>query len=329
MLYLHGVGHFHPETVLDNHFLSSLDIGVDVKWIEDRVGIVERHTTLPLEYLRQTRNQDPRAAAEAAHTTPTEMSVKAAQMALERAGLEVSQLGMIVSGGCSPEMQIPADSSRIANALGVRVTCFDLQSACSSFASQIHFLDQMRPEALPDYVLVVNSETFTRSINYTDRRQAVLFGDAATAVIVSSRVPSEAQISQTSFGSDPAGQHQITIPTGGHFAQEGHAVQVFAIKTTTDVVKNLKASVPETETRRQVFIGHQANLRMLENVCKRTGIALADHYANVAYFGNCGAAGAPSVLSQKWDELRNTVIHMAVVGSGLAWGGMRISRGCS
>jgi len=329
LLYLHGVGHFHPETVLDNHFLSSLDIGVDVKWIEDRVGIVERHTTLPLEYLRQTRNQDPRAAAEAAHTTPTEMSVKAAQMALERAGLEVSQLGMIVSGGCSPEMQIPADSSRIANALGVRVTCFDLQSACSSFASQIHFLDQMRPEALPDYVLVVNSETFTRSINYTDRRQAVLFGDAATAVIVSSRVPSEAQISQTSFGSDPAGQHQITIPTGGHFAQEGHAVQVFAIKTTTDVVKNLKASVPETETRRQVFIGHQANLRMLENVCKRTGIALADHYANVAYFGNCGAAGAPSVLSQKWDELRNTVIHMAVVGSGLAWGGMRISRGCS
>jgi len=329
LLYLHGVGHFHPETILDNHFLSSLDIGVDVKWIEDRVGIVERHTTLPLEYLRQTRNQDPRAAAEAAHTTPTEMSVKAAQMALERAGLEVSQLGMIVSGGCSPEMQIPADSSRIANALGVRVTCFDLQSACSSFASQIHFLDQMRPEALPDYVLVVNSETFTRSINYTDRRQAVLFGDAATAVIVSSRVPSEAQISQTSFGSDPAGQHQITIPTGGHFAQEGHAVQVFAIKTTTDVVKNLKASVPETETRRQVFIGHQANLRMLENVCKRTGIALADHYANVAYFGNCGAAGAPSVLSQKWDELRNTVIHMAVVGSGLAWGGMRISRGCS
>ena len=329
MLYLHGLGHFHPETVLDNHFLSSLDIGVDVKWIEDRVGIVERRTTLPLEYLRQTRNQDPRAAAEAAHTTPTEMSVKAAQMALARAGLEASQLGMIVSGGCSPEMQIPADSSRIANALGLRVTCFDLQSACSSFASQIHFLNQMKPEALPDFVLVVNSETFTRSINYTDRRQAVLFGDAASATIVSSRVPAPSVISETSFGSDPAGQHQITIPTGGHFAQEGHAVQVFAIKTTTDVVRNLQASLPETETRRQVFIGHQANLRMLESVCKRTGIALENHFANVAYFGNCGAAGAPSVLSQKWDELRNTVIHMAVVGSGLAWGGMRISRGCA
>jgi 3-oxoacyl-[acyl-carrier-protein] synthase-3 len=254
------------------------------------------------------------------------MSVHATRMALERAGLEASQIGMIVSGGCSPEMQIPADSSRIANALGVTATCFDLQSACSSFASQIHILNQMRPEALPDYVLVVNSETFTRSIDYRDRRQAVLFGDAATAAIVSSRVPSPSVISETSFGCDPAGQHQITIPTGGHFAQEGHAVQVFAIRTTTSVVKNLQASVPATENRRPVFIGHQANLRMLENVCKRTNIALEDHYANVASFGNCGAAGAPSVLSQNWDELRNCIIHMAVVGSGLAWGGMRISR---
>jgi 3-oxoacyl-[acyl-carrier-protein] synthase-3 len=326
LLYLHALGHFHPETVLDNHFLSSLDIGVDVKWIEDRVGIVERHTTLPLEYLRQTKNQDPRAAAEAAHTTPTQMSVCAAQMALKRAGLEAAQLGMIVAGGCSPEMQIPADSSRVANALGISATCFDLQSACSSFASQIHFLDQMKPEALPDYVLVVNSETFTRSIDYSDRRQAVLFGDAATAVIVSARVPAPSVISETSFSSDPAGQHQITIPTGGHFAQEGHAVQAFAIRTTTCVLKKLQSSVPESETRRQVFIGHQANLRMLENVCKRTGVALEDHYSNVAWFGNCGAAGAPSVLSQNWDELHHSVIHMAVVGSGLAWGGMRISR---
>jgi 3-oxoacyl-[acyl-carrier-protein] synthase-3 len=325
LLYLHALGHFHPETVLDNHFLSSLDIGVDVKWIEDRVGIVERRTTLPLDYLRQTRNQDPRAAAEAAHTTASQMSARATQVALKRAGIEASQIGMVIAGGCSPEMQIPADASRIASELGINATCFDLQSACSTFAAQIHFLNQMRPEALPDYVLVVNSETFTRTVDYNDRRQAVLFGDAAAAAIVSSRVPAPAMITDTSFSSDPSGQHQIVIPVGGHFAQEGAAVQVFAIRTTTDVLKGLQASIPPDETRRQIFVGHQANLRMLENVCKRCGIAPEDHYANIAYFGNVGAAGAPTVLSQKWDELHNMVIHMAVVGSGLAWGGMRIS----
>jgi len=328
LLYLHALGHFHPETVLDNHFLSSLDIGVDVKWIEDRVGIIERRTTLPLDYLRKTYNRDPRAGAEAAHTTPTQMSARAAEMALRRAGIEACQLGMVVSGGCSPEMQIPADASRVANALGIDAPCpcFDLQSACSSFASQIHFLNQMRPEALPDYVLVVNSEIFTHSIDYSDRRQAILFGDGASAAIVSSRIPSSSVISETSFYSNPTGQHQITIPTGGHFAQEGHAVQAFAIRTTTELVKQLQASVPASENRRQVFIGHQANLRMLENVCRRTDIALKDHYANLEYFGNCGAAGAPTVLSQNWDELRNCIVHLVVVGSGLAWGGMRITR---
>jgi 3-oxoacyl-[acyl-carrier-protein] synthase-3 len=154
----------------------------------------------------------------------------------------------------------------------------------------------------------------------------VLFGDAASAAIVSSRVPAPAVITDTSFGSDPSGQHQVTIPVGGHFAQDGHAVQMFAIKTTADVVKGLQDSAPQDESRRKVFIGHQANLRMLESVCKRTAMALDDHYSNVAYFGNTGAAGAPTVLSQHWDELTNTVILMAVVGSGLAWGGMRITR---
>ena len=105
--------------MLDNPFLASLDIDVDVKWIEDRVGILERRTTLPLDYIRETRNRDPRAAAEAALTTPTKMSLEATKVALERAGLEAEQIGMIVAGGCSPEMQIPADASRMGNALGI------------------------------------------------------------------------------------------------------------------------------------------------------------------------------------------------------------------
>jgi 3-oxoacyl-[acyl-carrier-protein] synthase-3 len=326
LLYLHALGHFHPENVLDNEFLTSLDIEVDPKWIEDRVGILRRRTTLPLDYIRQTRNQNPKAAAEAADISATEMAVGAVQMALARAGLEASQLGMVISGGCSPEMLIPAESSRVACALGIGAACFDLQSACSSFASQIHFLNMMRPEALPDFVVVINSEAFTHTIDYNDRRQAVLFGDAAAAAIVSSRVPSPNTITDTSFASDPSGQATVVIPTGGHFEQEGRTVQAFAIKTTSDVVKDLQEKVPADESRRRVFIGHQANLRMLENVCKRTGVEESDHYSNIANFGNTGAAGAPTTLSQNWDELRNTVILMAVVGSGLAWGGMRITR---
>ncbi len=326
MLYLHGIGHFHPPTVLDNAFLSSLDIGVDLNWIEERVGITERRTSLSLDYIRRTRNQDARAAVEGSTVTTMEMGREAAQLALRRAGLQASNIGMVIAGGCTPEMLIPADASRVAAALGIDVQAFDVQAACSSFATQVHFLNQMRPEALPDFVLVVSVEAFTRSINYADRGAAVLFGDGASAAIFSSKIKSPNAVIATSFMADPAGYDKVTIPAGGHFEQDGHAVQMFAIRKTADLFERMRDAEDSPQNARRVFIGHQANLRMLQSVCRRVGISENDHLSNVAKFGNCGAVGAPSVLSQNWDALPQAVINMAVVGSGLAWGSVRLTK---
>jgi 3-oxoacyl-[acyl-carrier-protein] synthase-3 len=177
LLYLHGIGHFHPETIIDNAFLASLEIGVDPNWIEERVGITERRTSLSLDYIRRTRNQDTRASAEGSTISTIDMGREAAQIALRRAGLAASDVGMVIAGGCTPEMLIPAEASRVAAALGIEVQALDVQAACASFATQVHFLNQMRPEALPDFVLIVSVEAFTRTINYGDRGSAVLFGD--------------------------------------------------------------------------------------------------------------------------------------------------------
>ena len=87
MIYLHGLGHFYPENVVTNRFLSDLDIGSSVEWIEERVGIRERHTVLPLEYIRATKNSDVRAAQEASLYTNGQTAAAAARMALERAGI--------------------------------------------------------------------------------------------------------------------------------------------------------------------------------------------------------------------------------------------------
>ena len=185
----------------------------------------------------------------------------------------------------------------------------------------------MRPEALPDFVLVVNSETFTHTIDYNDRRQAVLFGDAASAAIVSSRVPSPCGDLRYQLRQRPGGQHQVTIPTGGHFAQDGHAVQVFAIKTTTDVVKKLQSLRARA---RRAAARYSSAIRPI-CACWRTSASAPVLRWKITTptsptSATAGAAGAPTVLSQHWDELRDCVILMAVVGSGLAWGGMRISR---
>ena len=327
MLYLHSVGHFHPPTVIDNAFLSSLDIGVDSTWVEERVGILERHTTLSLDYIRETRNADARGAVEGSTVSTSEMARNAAELALQRAGLQAGAIKLVIAGGCCPERLIPAEASRLAAALGIEAVAFDVSAACATFAAQIHFLSQMRPEVLPDFVMVASVEAFTRSINYADRRDAVLFGDAATAAVLSPRVPSRVRVIRSNFNSDPSGHDQIVIPSGGHFRQEGHSVQLFAIRKTIELIDDSRAGGNGNSELHDFFIGHQANLRMLEAVCRRLNIPAENHLSNVREFGNCGAAGAPSVLSQHWDHLGPCAVNLAVVGSGLSWGTVRICVG--
>jgi 3-oxoacyl-[acyl-carrier-protein] synthase-3 len=327
VLYLHSVGHFHPDTVIDNAFLASLDIGIDMGWVEERVGILERRTTMSLDYIRTTRNIDTRASAEASTTSTTEMARQAAELALQRAALEPNAIRMVIAGGCCPEMLIPAEASRVAAVLGIPAVAFDVSAACSSFIAQIHFLSQMRPETLPDFILVMSVEAFTRTINYSDRQSAVLFGDGASAAIVSPRVASCIRISDSSFHTDPDGHDQITIPAGGHFAQDGHKVQLFAIRKTAEMIDQSRFGDGADAQTDEFFIGHQANLRMLEAVCRRLKIPPRNHLSNVERFGNCGAAGAPSVLSQNLEKLGPCGINMAVVGSGLSWGGLRLCKG--
>jgi 3-oxoacyl-[acyl-carrier-protein] synthase-3 len=328
-LFLHGVGHFHPDNVIDNRLLEDLGIGTSDAWILERVGIARRRTVLPLDYIRQTKNADLRAADEAALYSNVETGKRAALHALERAGIDPSDVGMVVAGGCCPSGNIPAEACRIAAALGIDAPALDVNSACSSFGAQLHLLGSMR--RLPPYVLVVNPENTTRVVDYSDRATAVLWGDATSAAVVSAEVPARARIVKTTLDSSPASAAAVTISRFGHFTQEGSAVQRFAIKTTGDC---LTALLPDARARtdraggRLHFIGHQANLLMLESVARRAGIDSAEHWHNVVDHGNTGAAGAPSVLSQRWDELgAGDTVLLVVVGSGLTWASMRIDVG--
>src|SRR5580700_5001577 len=243
-LYVHSISHFHPENVISNRFLEELDIGTSDEWILERVGISERRTVLPLDYIKATRNADVRAGQEAALYTNVETVRRAGVLALERAGLKPSDIGMVVAGGCSPEMAIPAEACRIAAALGIEAAGIDVNSACSSFGAQVHLIGSMRD--LPPYVLIVNPENTTRVVDYRDRASCVLWGDGTSAAIVSSKVPARVRVVETTLASSPAGWAHVTIPRFGHFAQEGTIVQRFAIKTTVACVE---AMLPATRAR--------------------------------------------------------------------------------
>lgn len=330
-MYLHALGHFYPENLLTNAFFTELGLETSDAWITERIGVRTRHTVLPLDYIRQTRNRDPRAALEAATMSNAQTGAAAARLALQRAGLTVKDIGLVIAGGCSPDECIPAEACRIAEVLGVDAPALDFNAACSSFGAQLHFLAGMRPERLPEYVLVVNPENSTRVVDYTDRSSCVLWGDGSTAAVVSARVPGPWRITETMLAGDPSGADKVRVPRAGHFTQNGAAVQAFAIKRATEVCLALQqryVAAASSRSRSEVgFIGHQANLRMLESVARRAEVPDALHFFNVDRRGNTGAAGAPGVLSELWDDSRlPSALALAVVGSGLTWAGALLER---
>lgn len=325
MLYVHGAGHFHPENIIDNQFLESLDIDTSDKWIVERIGIKTRHTVLPLDYIKTTRNANPAMAPEAALYSNAQTGALAAREALRVAGITASDIGLVIAGSCTPQSSCPAEACTIAAELDIEAPAFDINSACSSMAAQVHVLGMMNSDTLPDYVLIVNPDNSTTGIDYSDRDTCVLWGDASSALVVSPRIPASMQIKRTIFTSQPNGYDKVQFLQHGHFRQDGRTVQTFAIKRTVAMVKELRKLIDPDVAHRMKFIGHQANLLMLESVCKWGKIDAANHYFNVNEFGNCGAAGAPSVLSQNWNRFEpGDTLVMAVVGAGLSWGGMLI-----
>ncbi len=318
-LYLHGLGHFHPENEITNRFLQELDIGTDDEWILDRVGIRSRRTVLSLDYIRDTRNRDPSQAVDAALYTHADTGVLATDMALERAGINRDAIGMVIAGSSRPGASSPADACQIAAALGMEVPAFDMNSACTSMWVALYMLSNMLPDSLPDYVLVVAPESLTTTVDYDDRAASVLWGDCTAAAIVSARVPSRIQMLDNTLESSPAGHDKVVVPLFGHFDQEGRTVQMFAIKKTVRCFRNIQKAFPGPG-RRLNFVGHQANLRMLESVCQQCNIDDERHRSNVIDYGNGGAAGAPSVLSMNWDGWTNQDdVAVIGVGSGLTW----------
>lgn len=318
-LHLHGLGHFHPEVEITNRFLEELDIGTDEAWIMERVGIRSRRTLLPLDYIRETRNRDPRQAAEATLYGNAETGRRAAEMAIARAGIDKRDIGLVISGSSAPDMATPADACTIAAALGLEVPCFDVNSACTSFHVAMHLLSLMDPQKLPTYVLSVVPEGVTRTVDYSDRSAAVLWGDGTSAAVLSTREPGRAQILGNTLQSSPAGHDKVVIPRQGHFRQEGRTVQTFAIKKTARLYERLRDGFAE-EGRRLHFVGHQANLLMLEKVCELCHVPPDRHHHNVGDYGNTAGAGSVGVLSMRWDDWTDDDdVAVAGVGAGLTW----------
>jgi 3-oxoacyl-[acyl-carrier-protein] synthase-3 len=192
----------------------------------------------------------------------------------------------------------------------------------------MHYLNSMRPEALPDFVMLVTAENSTRVIDYSDRIGAALVGDASVAAIVSPRVPSACTICFTSQNSAVHGWRHSTLQSGGHFRQSGTPMKGFAREKVPAMMRTLRAQ-PEVDGQELRFIGHQVSPLLLDEIRTLCEVPESMHMFNVDRFGSCASAGAPSVLSQRWETLSNTWVAMVIFGAGLSWGGLLLKmNGC-
>src|SRR5205814_10234974 len=167
--------------------------------------------TLPLDYIRTTRNRDPRAAQEATLYPHAEAGRRAAEMALERAGVRAADVGMVIAGSSVMDTATPAEACNIARALGIEAPALDVNSACTSFFAHLHLVSLMRTDALPPFVLLVVSEALTRAVDYTDRASPVPWGDWGVAPHGSTRVPGRARLHATTLASNPPRPHHVAV----------------------------------------------------------------------------------------------------------------------
>jgi 3-oxoacyl-[acyl-carrier-protein] synthase-3 len=258
---------------------------------------------------------------DAALYTNADLGRRAAELAIARAGIEKNDIGMLIGGSSLMDTTSPAESCNIGRELELEVPAFDVNSACTSFYVQLYVLSMMHPDRLPDYVLIVATDCLTKAVDYSDRSAAVLWGDGAAAAVISTRHPARAQIDGNTMASSPAGSDKIVVPRLGFFQQEGRTVQTFGIKRMARMLSELREQF-EGPHRTFNFVGHQANKRMLESVCKACDIPAERHFSNVEWFGNTASASSASVISMEWEKWRDgDDVGVVGVGAGLTWSG--------
>jgi 3-oxoacyl-[acyl-carrier-protein] synthase-3 len=313
-----GVGSHVPDRVLTNFDLEKI-VDTSDAWIVTRTGISER-----------------RIVAEDEATS--DLAVMAARKALEHAGAAGTELDLVIVATVSPDTAFPAVASLVQDAVGAgNAAAFDLAAGCSGFIYAFATGAQFVASGLFDRVLVVGADCLSRMVNWRDRSTCVLFGDGAGAVLLE---PVAEGFGCLSFdlGSDGSGAPLLHVEGGGsrRFVRDdsvdhiqntirmvGSEVFKFAVRAIEDSTRRALAraevSVPEID----LFVAHQANLRIIDAAAKRLGLAPEQVFTNVQKYGNTSAASIPIALDEAVAAgkiRRGDTVAMCGFGAGLSWG---------
>jgi 3-oxoacyl-[acyl-carrier-protein] synthase-3 len=311
---LAGIGGYLPETVVTNDELSRT-VETSDQWIRERTGIHQRHLAQP-------------------HETCAYMATRACRAALDDAGADASAVDAIILATATPDQAFPATATRVQAALGCGGFAFDLSAACSGFVYALSVADALIRVGQARGVLVVGSEVYSRILNWQDRGTCVLFGDGAGAVllraaergdggpdrgILSTHLHSDGRLGDILYVDGAVGRPDRP----GYLVMNGKEVFRHAVTRLSESVDEALAANGLDRSAVDWLVPHQANLRIVDAIARRLGLAPERVVITVDRHANTSAASIPLALAEAHRDGRlraGQLVLLSALGGGLTWG---------
>jgi len=310
-----GVGSYLPERRVSNADLEKFVDTTD-EWIVQRTGIRARHIAAEGE-------------------TTSMLATKAAQRALDAAGLGPNDIDLIVLGTSTPDFTFPSSATQVQAALGMtRGVAFDVQAVCSGFVFAVATADKFLISGSHKRALVIGAETFSRLVDWKDRTTCVLFGDGAGAIVLEAQegqgTVADRGVLTSHLRSDGRHREKLyvdggpsTTGTTGHLRMAGKEVFRHAVGMVTDVMTDAFAATGYTAADLDWFVPHQANERIIDASAQKLGIAPEKIVKTVCDHGNTSAASIPLALATACADGRikkGDLVMIEAMGGGFTWG---------
>ncbi len=299
---LTGWGRYAPARILTNADLERM-VDTNDEWIVSRTGIRERHVA-------------------AAHETTASMAAIAGLRAIRTAGLEPADIDLIIVATLTPDYPMPSTAALVKEAIGnSKAAAFDIAAACSGFVYGYATASAYLTAGMAKHALVIGAELLTRFLDYTDRGTCILFGDGAGAVVLSATDEPTATVG-IELTTEPQGAYMIWLPAGGSTSppsaetvargehkirMEGRETYRFATRTLASTALAAVDKAGWTPADVDLFVPHQANIRIIEAVAKGLGLPMDKMFVNVDRYGNTSAASVPIALAEAVNEGRVAV----------------------
>ena len=312
-----GTGLAVPERVLTNADLEKM-VDTSDEWITTRTGIKER-----------------RIAADDEATS--DLAAAAARHALTEAGVRAEELDLIIVATVTPDVSFPATACLVQMKLGAaNAATFDLSAGCSGFVYALDMAVRAVESGAYNRVLAVGADILSRITDWTDRSTCVLFGDGAGSAVVGP-VSEGRGLLATDLGAEGASGHLLTLPAGGsrkpasaetiqsreHFIlMQGNEVFKFAVRTMGETTQTSLKKCGMGPDDIDVFVPHQANIRIIEAARKRLGLPEEKVFINVQSYGNTSAASIPIALDEAFRSGKikdDDIVALVGFGAGLTW----------